>query len=161
MFKHLHLHKCHSRGTKVAGHDKIIFIISIKSVTTFGPQAIKWRRVVSVRNYLSARRQPLRWNIPCNSVSRYYNYLVGNYFIRWPLTLSRYIQILTLSRYVYWVFSVQAGARGLIQPLLDKFQSINAIMTKFGRDVDQLNVYLLGQKLELCHYFADISSFLT
>ena len=60
-------------------------------------------------------------------------------FVSWVSGLfSSFYDFLTLS---VLGFLVQVGIGRLIQPLLDKIQSMNAIMTKFGRDVCQLNVY--------------------
>ena len=45
-------------------------------------------------------------------------------------------------------FSVQAGIMGgWFNPLDNIHIRMNAIMTQFDKDVDQLNVYFLGQKI--------------
>ena len=82
--------------------------------------------------------------VPCNSqvVSRICNFAWKHLFI--DTKQGDHIRIrLTLS---VLGFLVQAGIRWCWFNPLDKMQSMNAIMTKFGRDVDQLNVYFLGQK---------------
>ena len=55
---------------------------------------------------------------------------------------------------------MNACIRGVDSAALNKMQNIKAIMAKLHRDVDQLNVYLLGQK-KISVRKVDINSFVS